>query len=209
MRRIYETHGLRSLYRGLGPTLVRDVPFSGIYWGVVESLKRRLNENFKERNRTTSVPPSFGGFHAFLSGFVGGTVATFFTTPMDLVKTRVQVNVIEGSSISSSSSSSSSSNSSGALGGGGGGHVHGPSCDHNGRTAAVASGNNNNLKIDGKSGSGSGSGANTAARVFKEILNEGGWRSLWAGNVARTLRVGPACAIMIGTFELGKLTMDA
>ncbi|KAI9231953.1 MAG: mitochondrial carrier domain-containing protein, partial [Podila humilis] len=37
-----QQEGVLSLWRGLGPTLWRDVPFSAIYWMGYENIKRRL-----------------------------------------------------------------------------------------------------------------------------------------------------------------------
>lgn len=39
MKSTIEAEGMFGLWRGLGPTLFRDVPFSGIYWMVYESWK--------------------------------------------------------------------------------------------------------------------------------------------------------------------------
>ena len=37
--------GVTSLWRGLGVTLLRDVPFSAVYWACYEDLKVRLDHN--------------------------------------------------------------------------------------------------------------------------------------------------------------------
>jgi solute carrier family 25 protein 39/40 len=65
IRSMVATDGARSLWRGLGPTLWRDVPFSGIYWAGYESGKRLLN-----RHGYTGVDA------AFTSGAVSGMVST-------------------------------------------------------------------------------------------------------------------------------------
>jgi solute carrier family 25 protein 39/40 len=36
------------------------------------------------------------------------------------------------------------------------------------------------------------------------IYEEEGLEALWRGNAARCLRVAPACAIMLGCYEMGK-----
>ena len=41
VRAAIKTEGIFSLWRGLGATLMRDVPFSAIYWTGYEALKRR------------------------------------------------------------------------------------------------------------------------------------------------------------------------
>ncbi|QRW04819.1 DNA mismatch repair protein MutS [Ceratobasidium sp. AG-Ba] len=69
----------RSLWRGLGPTLWRDVPFSGIYWAGYESGKRTL-----KRLGHTGVDA------AFVSGAGSGMIAALITMPFDTLKTRRQ-----------------------------------------------------------------------------------------------------------------------
>lgn len=39
LKNMMATEGASGLWRGLGPTVFRDVPFSGIYWAIYESLK--------------------------------------------------------------------------------------------------------------------------------------------------------------------------
>lgn len=51
--------GILGLWRGLGPSLFRDVPFSGIYWMIYESLKA---------HNDVKVP-------TFWFSFIGGAVA--------------------------------------------------------------------------------------------------------------------------------------
>ena len=77
---IARSGGMTSLFRGLGPTLLRDVPFSGFYWTVYEGLKPRITK--KIGNNQVAV--------SFISGSIAGTVAAFLTTPFDVVKTNRQ-----------------------------------------------------------------------------------------------------------------------
>lgn len=79
IRDVTRSQGLRSLWRGLGPSLWRDVPFSGIYWASYESLKGYL----EKRGRS-------GPTEAFISGAVSGTAAALITSPFDTLKTRRQ-----------------------------------------------------------------------------------------------------------------------
>ncbi|CAO3615260.1 unnamed protein product [Cunninghamella blakesleeana] len=76
--------GLISLWRGLVPTMLRDVPFSAIYWMMYEELKHKyVNEGKQSR---------FEQFQfSFFAGATSGTVAAVVTTPFDVVKTRRQV----------------------------------------------------------------------------------------------------------------------
>ncbi|KLO20221.1 mitochondrial carrier [Schizopora paradoxa] len=79
IRALIRSQGFGTLWRGLGPTLWRDVPFSGIYWASYESLKHSL-----ERRGGTGAPV------AFVSGALSGTAAALLTSPFDTLKTRRQ-----------------------------------------------------------------------------------------------------------------------
>ena len=84
-RTLVKQNGFTSLWRGLGPTLLRDVPFSGFYWASYETWKR----NFAARGFE-------GAWVAFLSGAVSGTSAALVTSPFDVVKTRRQALIMTG-----------------------------------------------------------------------------------------------------------------
>ncbi|KAI8800188.1 mitochondrial carrier domain-containing protein [Cladochytrium replicatum] len=77
--------GYQSLWRGLKPTLWRDVPFSGIYWILYENIKKTMN---KARSDTEEF------WTSFVAGATSGTVAAFLTTPFDVAKTIQQVSLV-------------------------------------------------------------------------------------------------------------------
>ena len=87
IRALVHTQGAFSLWRGLGPTLWRDVPFSGIYWSNYESTKHYL----ESRGHS-------GAFVPFLSGAFSGTTAALITSPFDVLKTRRQALLLSLSS---------------------------------------------------------------------------------------------------------------
>lgn len=62
-------YGIPGLWKGLGATLLRDVPFSGIYWASYESLKNI----FEVTNPTFSFSFMAGG----LSGCVNLQIFCF------------------------------------------------------------------------------------------------------------------------------------
>ena len=85
-RNLVRNKGSLSLWRGLGPTLWRDVPFSGFYWAGYETWKRAFSKNGYE-----------GAWVAFVSGAVSGTSAALITSPFDVLKTRRQALIMSSS----------------------------------------------------------------------------------------------------------------
>ena len=79
MGAMVESKGLTVLWRGLGPTLWRDVPFSGIYWAGFELLKSNMSPDMSPLAAS------------FVSGAISGTFSALVTQPFDVLKTRRQV----------------------------------------------------------------------------------------------------------------------
>ena len=80
---ILRTEGLRGLTRGLGPTLVRDVPFSGLYLMFYEQLKTWVPEDVSRSQGSAAVH--------FSCGLMAGLLASLVTQPADVIKTRLQL----------------------------------------------------------------------------------------------------------------------
>jgi solute carrier family 25 protein 39/40 len=79
--------GARGLWRGLSASLWRDVPFSAIYWMLLEELKAQwLADSPRASYREVLVS-------SFVSGAASGAVAAVATHPFDLVKTRRQIQI--------------------------------------------------------------------------------------------------------------------
>ncbi|KAM6498167.1 Mitochondrial carrier domain containing protein [Amanita muscaria] len=95
VRGLVHRHGVTFLWRGLEPTLWRDVPFSGIYWASYESCKKA----FQRRGHT-------GAWVAFTSGAASGMLAAVITSPFDVLKTRRQALIMSSSHQRISSTSS-------------------------------------------------------------------------------------------------------
>ncbi|XP_043572991.1 mitochondrial glutamate carrier 1-like isoform X2 [Chiloscyllium plagiosum] len=78
---LFYSQGFRGLYKGLGATILRDVPFSVIYFPLFANLNK-LGQN--------SLDGKASFFHSFLSGCVAGSVAAVAVNPCDVIKTRFQ-----------------------------------------------------------------------------------------------------------------------
>ncbi|GAB1609373.1 solute carrier family 25 member 40-like [Argonauta hians] len=140
-------HGLSTLWRGLGPTLLRDVPFSGIYWFGYEAIKARILMKKLSNNIE---------FHeTLISGAIAGSIAAICTVPFDVIKTHRQI----------------------AFG------LHHPECPKTNRTASTWA-------------------------LIKLLYQSQGFQSLFAGLVPRLVKVAPACAIMISSYEYCKKTFS-
>ena len=144
--------GVGGLWRGLGPTLLRDVPFSAMYWGGYEACKRALAPVFLSPEE--AAPSALSHFClAFACGSISGSLAAFATTPFDVVKTQRQA-ALYGLSAAP--------------------HAAGPVT------------------------------TNTWA-ILRNILAREGLGGWFVGLMPRVAKVAPACAIMISSYELGKL----
>ncbi|KAI8564964.1 hypothetical protein RHMOL_Rhmol03G0223900 [Rhododendron molle] len=76
----------RLLWTGLGAQLARDVPFSAICWSTLEPVRRRLlSVTGDETNVVTVLGANFS------AGFVAGSLAAAATCPLDVAKTRRQI----------------------------------------------------------------------------------------------------------------------
>ncbi|ONK81684.1 uncharacterized protein A4U43_C01F31820 [Asparagus officinalis] len=78
--------GYRLLWTGVGAQLARDVPFSAICWSTLEPIRRRLLQMIGEESSAACVLAA-----NFSAGFVAGSLAAAATCPLDVVKTRRQI----------------------------------------------------------------------------------------------------------------------
>ncbi|PAN35095.1 hypothetical protein PAHAL_6G180500 [Panicum hallii] len=76
----------RVLWTGVGAQLARDVPFSGICWSTLEPIRRKLLGLVGEEGNAASVLGA-----NFAAGFVAGSLAAGATCPLDVAKTRRQI----------------------------------------------------------------------------------------------------------------------
>eukprot|EP01132_Coremiostelium_polycephalum_P004670 gene4670-5835_t len=109
-QKIYGERGIKGLYRGFGATMMRNVPYSGIWWGSYELSKSKLHDcnirgflgiKDRSRNMTLSVAGSTDQHNVededplvhMISGFAAALIATTLTNPLDVAKTRLQTGV--------------------------------------------------------------------------------------------------------------------
>ena len=155
-----------SLYKGLLPTLWRDVPFSCIYWLGVENFK----DVFFQRGQGLPSSSSTTVYQSFVSGALSGVVAVACTTPFDVVKTRSQVTLVT------------------------------PSLD----SVKKVSYQLQNFQGSHQTRESSYPGERNLFFQMRHIAETEGIAALWRGNIPRTLKVAPACAIMLSSYEYGK-----
>ncbi|XP_066138225.1 solute carrier family 25 protein Shawn-like isoform X1 [Euwallacea fornicatus] len=143
LKNLVRRDGVKGLWKGIFPTLLRDVPFSGLYWMSYESIKSFMKSDH----------PSF--WHSFISGAISGSIAAMVTVPFDVIKTHQQIEF--GTEL----------------------------FNEQGKPIAQKS--------------------RTTSVVFRDIYSHYGVRGLYAGLTPRLIKVAPACAIMISSFEYGKV----
>ncbi|KAK9952243.1 hypothetical protein ABG768_018096 [Culter alburnus] len=83
---LLKTRGLRGLYKGAGATLMRDVPFSMIYF----PLFANLNAVGRTEDRHSNPQERAPFLQSFVAGCTAGSVAAVAVTPLDVIKTRLQ-----------------------------------------------------------------------------------------------------------------------
>ncbi|XP_063303716.1 mitochondrial glutamate carrier 2 [Pelobates fuscus] len=80
-RELLRTKGISGVYKGLGATLLRDVPFSVIYFPLFANI------NMLGQTSSHEKAPFY---HSFFAGCLAGSVAAVAVTPLDVLKTRIQ-----------------------------------------------------------------------------------------------------------------------
>ncbi|XP_017890823.1 solute carrier family 25 member 40 isoform X1 [Ceratina calcarata] len=139
LKTVVKYGGIPGLWMGLGSTLLRDVPFSAIYWLHYETIKKKFSGT--QQTFTFNLT----------AGAIAGSIAAFLTLPFDVVKTHKQIEMGEKEIYS----------------------------DKPGRSS-------------------------TTWNTIRKIYSQNGVKGLYTGLIPRVIKVAPACAIMIATFEHGK-----
>ncbi|CAH1766482.1 13454_t:CDS:2 [Entrophospora sp. SA101] len=86
---IVKTLGITGLYKGTCACLLRDIPFSAIYFPAYSHIKKDFFQDGKDGKKC-------GLGELLLSGAIAGMPAAYFTTPADVIKTRLQAEARQG-----------------------------------------------------------------------------------------------------------------
>eukprot|EP01017_Pseudomicrothorax_dubius_P042469 TRINITY_DN6936_c0_g5_i1.p1 TRINITY_DN6936_c0_g5~~TRINITY_DN6936_c0_g5_i1.p1 ORF type:complete len:301 (-),score=58.07 TRINITY_DN6936_c0_g5_i1:112-1014(-) len=81
LRKINREEGIRGFMKGTIATAWRDAPFAGLYFMILSKSNQYLKQ--------LDIPVSLA---TFISGMIGGSIATAATQPFEVIRTRIQVN---------------------------------------------------------------------------------------------------------------------
>ncbi|KAF8820920.1 carrier superfamily protein [Cardiosporidium cionae] len=88
LRTVVQEEGFLSLWRGVFPTLVRDVPFSAIYWELTAWGNAFIERHDRSYQKRSNAAKNF--LYPFLVGGMAAGIASIITHPFDVVKTNMQ-----------------------------------------------------------------------------------------------------------------------
>ena len=91
-KKIYNQGGIRGLYKGLELTFMREVPAFAVYFGSYEYICRQIVERRGNGMTFDDLSP----WLLCLAGGVSGINAWIVTYPVDVIKSRVQVDGMFG-----------------------------------------------------------------------------------------------------------------
>ncbi|PXF44644.1 putative S-adenosylmethionine carrier 2, chloroplastic [Gracilariopsis chorda] len=89
VKTILQTEGPKALYTGYGATLLRDVPYTMLEFGLYSQFKKIFRAVVNKSKLTPQEEITLGGIAGGCTGFI--------TTPLDLAKTRLMTQASSGS----------------------------------------------------------------------------------------------------------------
>jgi solute carrier family 25 protein 44 len=96
-RKIIKSDGIRGLYRGFGLSVVTYSPSSAVWWASYGSSQRYIWRLLDQGGKYDEVSPSVPKIMLVQAagGIIAGATASCITTPLDTIKTRLQVMGLE------------------------------------------------------------------------------------------------------------------
>ncbi|KAJ6902706.1 hypothetical protein NC651_020248 [Populus alba x Populus x berolinensis] len=92
MCKVMKTEGFRGLYRGFGLTAVTQSPASALWWGTYGTAQHIIWRSMGYRDDMDKKPSHLEMVTVqAMAGTVAGACSSIITTPMDTIKTRLQV----------------------------------------------------------------------------------------------------------------------
>eukprot|EP01082_Thalassiosira_pseudonana_P003447 g2586.t1 g2586 contig12:407497-408861(-) len=176
-RNLLRINGLSSLYVGLAPTLWRDVPFSALYWLCLERFRNELSDS-------DSLGAWGGRYYSDQGMKLPPSVEASHSfvsgaaagSVAAAMTTPFDVVKTRRQMVDQTISTLSSQWSGSKF------------CNESKQSAAVGSDRIN---------------VGTFGHI-RQIVTQEGISGLWRGNLTRMLKISPACAVMISTYEVGK-----
>jgi len=81
--KLFQMHGIRGIFQGLGATLIRDIPANGLYFGFYELSRRAFTPKGKRVDEISTGK-------LLISGGIGGMAYWSFIYPIDVIKSKMQ-----------------------------------------------------------------------------------------------------------------------
>jgi solute carrier family 25 citrate transporter 1 len=82
VKNIYHTFGIRGLYQGFVPTLMKSVSSRGMQFYLFEKYRIMLEKDYNISSLTAT--------HSFIGGMGAGLISTVVNNPVDVLKTQMQ-----------------------------------------------------------------------------------------------------------------------
>lgn len=175
VREMVGVHGYMALWRGLTLTLWRDVPFSGLYWWGYESVRSRLTD-WRERR------------HGHTLSLEEHDLAEAKRRLQNHEKhTETFVDAFTAGAVSGTFAS-----------------IITTPFDVGKTRTQVYQDRSYTASKGVASGTARAPEERSMVRLLWHIFKNEGVSGLWKGWIPRTLKVAPACAIMISSYEVGK-----
>eukprot|EP00922_Rhytidocystis_sp_ex-Travisia-forbesii_P054128 GHVS01080296.1.p1 GENE.GHVS01080296.1~~GHVS01080296.1.p1 ORF type:complete len:520 (-),score=110.45 GHVS01080296.1:91-1650(-) len=90
-RQTLQVEGWRGFYSGLGATLLRDVPYTSIYFGCYKSLQALYDPTVSTSTFFSTPSDSSAIGRNFICSSAAGFLSSIITHPADVVRTRLQL----------------------------------------------------------------------------------------------------------------------